>query len=193
MKLLICFYADVNERTCNELINFILNNIISAWSWGKVIEEIIIQVSSMWGSSEHWFQIYNFLKQLSLPITTIATWNVDSAAVMIYAAGRMRIAMNESRFTLHQSRMQLNWDFISEKLKETAQILDTLNTNYANILARISGRKTSEMKKITLAWKVLWAKEALKFWLINEIREEAYLTNMWMELQLHMIQNIPKA
>jgi ATP-dependent protease ClpP protease subunit len=101
MKLLINFYANVSEGSINDLIKFVTIK-LAQQNPEKPIDEIIIQISSSGGSSDHGLLAYNFLKQISIPKTTIGMGNVDSAAVMIFSAGQKRLSATSCRFVLHE-------------------------------------------------------------------------------------------
>src|SRR3989338_3075502 len=102
MKALINLYAGVSEKTVNDLINFVTQQ-IAIQTVENPLDEIIIQISSSGGSSDHGLLAYNYLRQLSIKKTVIGMGNVDSAAVMIFCAGDQRLAMQSCRFTLHEA------------------------------------------------------------------------------------------
>ena len=59
MKILVNFYANVSEGSVNELIKFITVK-LTQQNPTKPIDEIIIQISSSGGSSDHGLLAYNF-------------------------------------------------------------------------------------------------------------------------------------
>src|SRR3989338_1039698 len=123
MKALINLYAGVSEKTVNDLINFVTQQ-IAIQTVENPYDELIIQISSSGGSSDHGLLAYNFLKQIGIKKTTIGMGNVDSAAVMLFCAGDKRIAMPSCRFVLHEARATINGEFNGTKLKEISKLID---------------------------------------------------------------------
>lgn len=180
MKVLINFYANVSEKTVNDMIMFLTQQIATNWS---TIEEIIIQISSSWWSSDHWLLAYNFLKQINIPKTVIWMWNVDSAAVMIFSAWDKRLSMPSCRFLLHEARAtMINWDFNSTKLSEIAWMLERITDDYIQVVTNISHlpikSRKKKIKTIVHKWSSLSWEEAKDLWLVTEIIVEPYLQDM---------------
>lgn len=71
MKLIIQFYADVTEQTTDNMLKYINEQIFSAHKNSKTIDELIIQIASYGGSADRGILVYNTLRQLGIPITTI--------------------------------------------------------------------------------------------------------------------------
>lgn len=86
------------DITVNNSIQFITQITSDQSQKGLPVEEIVIQISSSEGSSDHGLLAYNFLKQTGIKITTIGMGNVDSAAVVLYCAGTNRISVPSCRF-----------------------------------------------------------------------------------------------
>ena len=71
MKIVIQFYADVTEQTTDNMLKYINEQIFNAKNNNKNIDELIIQIASYGGSADRGILVYNTLRQLSIPITTI--------------------------------------------------------------------------------------------------------------------------
>ena len=176
MKVLINFYAAVNESTVNNLINFLTQQIHLASQNKQTIEEIIIQISSSGGSSDHGLLAYNYLKQLGIPKTTIGMGNVDSAAVMIYSAGDKRLAMPSCRFLLHEALTTVQGIFNGTKLHEIANLNERITRDYCNVVSGVTGHGLKDVEKKVKSGQVISSEEAVKYKLVQEIQEEPYLT-----------------
>jgi ATP-dependent Clp protease, protease subunit len=179
MKALINFYAEVSEQNVNNLINFITQQQMAAQQQGTPLEEIIIQISSNGGSSDHGLLAYNYLNQLNIPKTTIGMGNVDSAAVMIFCAGAKRLAMPSCRFTLHEAQTTIiQGTFNGTKLHEIADLNQRITNDYCRVIANNTGRDLVSVEKEVAKGSVMSTDEAITYKLITGIQNTPYLSDM---------------
>jgi len=188
MKALINFYAGVSETTVNNLINFITQQ-IATQKPENPLDEIIIQISSSGGSSDHGLLAYNYLKQLSLKKTVIGMGNVDSAAVMIFCAGDERLVMQSCRFTLHEALTTIQQGiFNGTKLHEIANLNERITDDYCRVISSVSAKKLHDVKKFVKQGYVMSSEEAKKFGLAMNIQDKPYLNSM-QNINIMMINN----
>lgn len=187
MKLLINFYANVSENSVNDLIKFVTIK-LAQQNPEKPIDEIILQISSSGGSSDHGLLAYNFLKQISIPKTTIGMGNVDSAAVMMFCAGEKRIAAPSCRFVLHEAIATLGGQFNPTKLSEMAKLIQRITDDYSEVISKVVNKKKLIVDKEVKKGAVLSSSEAKKFGLVTEIIEGAYLKDM-RDLEILLVNN----
>jgi ATP-dependent Clp protease protease subunit len=187
MKILVNFYANVSEASVNNLIKFVTAQ-LAQQNPQKPFDELIIQISSSGGSSDHGLLAYNFLKQISVPKTTIGMGNVDSAAIMIFCAGDKRIAMPSCRFVLHEAIATLKGQFTSTKLGEMARLVQRITDDYGDVVAKVVSGDKKKILKDVREGSVLSSEEARKLGLVTEILETAYLSEM-KDLAILLINN----
>ncbi|KKQ87337.1 MAG: Peptidase S14 ClpP [Parcubacteria group bacterium GW2011_GWF2_38_8] len=187
MKLLINFYANVSEGSINDLIKFITIK-LAKQNPEKPIDEIILQISSSGGSSDHGLLAYNFLKQISIPKTTIGMGNVDSAAVMLFTAGDKRLAMPSCRFVLHEAIATLRGQFSPSKLNEMARLIQRITDDYSEVVSNVTGKEKATIFEEVRKGSVLSSLEAKEFNLVTEVLEGAYLKEM-KDLEILLINN----
>jgi ATP-dependent protease ClpP protease subunit len=174
MKLLINFYANVSEATIRDLIMWVTQQLASQTP-EKTIDELIIQISSSGGSSDHGLLAYNFLKQINLKKTTIGMGNVDSASIMLFCAGDKRVTMPSCRFVLHEARATISGEFNSTKMKEMGRLVERITDDYTDVVVKITGKSKEDVRKEIMTGAVLSSDEAMKMGLVTEIIEEPYL------------------
>jgi len=187
MKLLINFYANISEGSVNDLIKFVTFK-LSQQTPEKQIDEIIIQISSSGGSSDHGLLAYNFLQQISIPKTTIGMGNVDSAAIMLFCAGQKRLAMPSCRFVLHEAVATLGGQFTATKLDEMARLTQRITDDYSEVVIKITNLEKDKVQSDVKKGSVLSSKEAKNINLVTEILEESYLKEM-KDLEILLINN----
>ena len=130
------------------MINFITQQIVLASkNASNPLDEIIIQISSSGGSSDHGLLAYNYLKELSIPKTTIGMGNVDSAAIMIFAAGDKRLAMPSCRFLLHEALTTIGGTFNGTKLHEIANLNERITKDYCHVVAKVTSKPLKTVEK----------------------------------------------
>jgi ATP-dependent Clp protease protease subunit len=191
MKALINFYAAVTEGSINDLIGFITQQtLIGIQQENNPLDEIIIQISSSGGSSDHGLLAYNYLKQLNIPKTTIGMGNVDSAAVMIFAAGDRRLTMPSCRFVLHEALTSMNMggSFNGTKIHEIANLNERITKDYCHAISKATGKPLKVVEKKVRDGQVMSSSEAKDYGLVQEILENPYLTNL-SGLNILMINN----
>ncbi len=167
-KLVVNFYANVSEATARDFINWVYQQ-LAKQNPQDPVDELIIQISSSGGSSDHGMLLYNFLSSLSIKKTTIGMGNVDSAAVMIFAAGNNRISTPSCRFVLHEARATINGEFNSTKLSELANITKRITQDYVNVVANVTGKRKVSIANKVKAGVVLSADEAKRLGLVSEV------------------------
>jgi ATP-dependent Clp protease protease subunit len=187
MKLLINFYANVTEKSVNDLIMFLTQSLAQQNS-EKPYDELIIQISSSGGSSDHGLLAFNFLKQIQIPKTTIGMGNVDSAAIMLFCAGDKRMTMPSCRFVLHQALLNINGQFDSKKLTELGNMTKRITDDYASVIHKTTNQKKVNVVKKINEGTVLSSNEAQDFGLVTEIIDKPYLSEM-RDLNILLIQN----
>lgn len=187
MKLLINFYANVTEKSVNDLIMFLTQS-LAKQNPQNPYDELIVQISSSGGSSDHGLLAFNFLKQIQIPKTTIGMGNVDSAAIMLFCAGDKRITMPSCRFVLHQALMNINGQFDSKKLTELGNLTKRITDDYASVIHKTTNQKKKNVSKKISDGTVLSSSEALSFGLVTEVVDKPYLSEM-KDLNILLIQN----
>ncbi len=187
MKLLINFYANVTEKSINDLIVFLTQSLANQ-NPQQPYDELIIQISSSGGSSDHGLLAFNFLKQIQIPKTTIGMGNVDSAAIMLFCAGEKRLAMPSCRFVLHQALMSINGQFNAKKLTELGNMTKRITDDYASVIHKTTNKKKTTLTKKINDGTVLSSDEASSLGLVTGIIEKPYLSEM-KDLNILLIQN----
>ena len=116
----ISFIGSISEENVQKLIDEIkkLNE--------KFLEstELTIYIPSPGGSVDIAVELFNFLKLLDCKITTVNLSCVNSAAIIIFAAGDERICLPCSSFYVHSITKNLNRDFTAaDLLREVKEML----------------------------------------------------------------------
>lgn len=163
------FVADVTENNIKSLIEVVKQEL------EKGVSKFTILLSSLGGKVFWGLTAYNFLKGIPAKIDTYNIGSVDSAALMLYCAGKNRYSVWHARFLLHGTRFNLPKDTeLDEKqLDETIRTLKMDNENIVGIVAETTGRPEETVKKDLYEGIVLNPEKAVKVGLVSEIRRGA--------------------
>lgn len=163
----ISFTGNVDEENVRTFINGIK----------KLTEEnpkstsLTIYISSQGGNVDIAIELFHFLKLLDCKVRTINTSYVNSAAVIIFAAGTERLCFPCSSFYVHSVTKNLNGNFTAyDLLREANEIL--ANTDkIAEILANTSNKNKEYWKRLMKKGFLLTSKKAKELNLVNDISE----------------------
>lgn len=191
MKILVNFFGDVSESSVNQMITFITQNIFAAENQKQQIEEVIIQIASNGGSSDHGLLAYNFLRQMNVKKTTVNIGNVDSAAALIFCAGDSRLGMQTSRFTLHGAITTLQGQFSGSKLQEITDLNKRITADYVKVISDTTKQKMSFLKKKIDNGYVIDAQESKDIGLVTDLLDRPYLESI-DGINALIINNPPK-
>lgn len=132
---------------------------------------LTINISSPGGDVDVAIELFHFLRELDCKIQTVNTSYVNSAAVIVYLAGDIRICHTASTFYIHSISKRLKGNYNAQSLlNEWKEI--TVNTD---IVATLLGQRTVKSKQYwkTLMSKgcILKAKQAVKVGLASTIMD----------------------
>jgi ATP-dependent Clp protease, protease subunit len=166
-RAIINFIVPIDSNTINQLLQ-IVNNQVRAG-----VKNITIVISSPGGDTASAFAAYNILRNVDADITTFNSGNIDSAAMLLYCAGKHRYSFpNPARFLIHSNALTLgagvplDYNFLEA---EMAQIR-SLNSEIVQIIAANSNKKPAEIEQMMKGQTILTPEEARDWGLVNEIR-----------------------
>lgn len=193
MKLVIQFYADVSESSTNLMLDWINQRIFDAKKNGSSIDELIIQIASYGGSADRGILVYNTLRKLKIPITTVGMSNVDSAAISIFCAGDKRYAMHSCRFLIHETTLPVATDLDDSKLNEMIQVGKIINSESARIVAKTCANKRAKIQAIrqNMRKSIVWdTAQAKKKGLVQDFADEKSFYDINLEdIKMYFIPN----
>ena len=163
----ISFTGNVDEENVRAFINEIK----------KLAEEnpestsLTIYISSPGGNVDIAVELFYFLKLLDCEIKMVNISCVNSAAVIIFAAGTDRICLPCSSFYVHSVTKNLNGNFTADDLLREAREMKSNTDKVAEILAHASNKNKSYWKRLMKKGCLLTSQKAKELGLINDISE----------------------
>ena len=130
---------------------------------------ITMYVNSPGGDADSGFGIYDVMKFIEAPITTVCLGLAASAAVIIYVGGRKdrRFAMPHSRFLIHQPSTYGQGP--ASDLEITANEIIKIRDTYNLVLSEEIGRSDKQILKDAHRDFWLTAQEAVEYGLVKSL------------------------
>lgn len=132
---------------------------------------LTIYLSSSGGNVDIAVELFYFLKLLDHQIRTVNTSCVNSAAMVVFAAGTERISLPCSSFYVHSVTKNLNGSFTVNDLMREVKEMAANTDKIAEILAQASNKSTSYWKRLMGKGYLLTAKKAMDLGLVNSISD----------------------
>lgn len=157
--------GEINEESVNSLIRQ-LRYLEREDSGG----EIKIFINSPGGLISDGLALYDVMKVITCPITTICMGLAASMAAILFAAGDKREMLEHSRIMIHDPLIG-GKGITGSATKLDARIRDLMNTRMitAGILAEHTGRTVDEILEKTASDTYFYAEEAIAFGLADRI------------------------
>ena len=157
--------GNIDPNTAQQLIMYVNNQLYIGG-----ISKLKILLSSGGGDVDSAIRIYFYLKSLPFDIEVIGLSQIDSAANIIFVAGKKRTAVKGTRFFLHEGSFTIgNPTANLHTHEETLTILKELYNKNINILATETGKTESQIKKALQESTVLSSEKAIEFGILHEI------------------------
>lgn len=163
----ISFTGKIDEENVRIFINEIKNLV------EKKTEStsLTIYISSTGGNVDIAIELFHFLKLLDCKIRTVNISCVNSAAVIIFAAGEERVSLPCSSFYIHSITKNLNGNFTVDDLLREAKEMMADTDKVAEILAHTSNKSRAYWKRLMRKGYSLTSQKAKELGLVDEISE----------------------
>ena len=166
-NITISFAGSVNEENVRAFISDLKN----LNEKNPESESLTIYISSPGGNVDIAVALFNFLKLLDCKIRTVNLSCVNSAAIIIFAAGEERICLPCSSFYVHSVTKNLNGEFTAADLLREAREMSANTDKVATILANASNKNKSYWKRLMRQGCLLTAQKAKELGLVNAVSE----------------------
>ena len=161
------FLGGVTEENVRTFINEIKNLVEK----NPDATSLTIYISSPGGSVDIAVELFNFLKLLDCKVKTVNISCVNSAAIIIFAAGEERISLPCSSFYVHSITKELNGNFTAADLLREVKEMEANTDKVAEILAHTSNKNKSYWKRLMRKGCLLTSQKAKELGLVNDISE----------------------
>ncbi len=167
----ISFFVPIDPNSTNVLIQIVNGQV----NQGR--KKFIILLSSQGGDVLSGLAAYNYLHGLDglgIDITTYNLGQVDSAANLIFCAGKHRYALPDTRFLIHSSfnavppGTPLNSSFLEGQLQQ----VKNMNQLSLEVIEATIGKQSKEIEAAIEGQNIFDPQQALQLGLIQEIKHD---------------------
>jgi ATP-dependent Clp protease, protease subunit len=139
-------------------------------------KKFVILISSGGGDVLSGFTAYNYLKGIPAEVTTFNVGNVDSAATVIYCAGKNRYSVPDARFLFHGVSLTLSGNLTLDSSSLEAQLGQLKNQNQMieRVVASTINKPDKETEQLVTTQTILTPEQAKKMGLVHEIKTDLF-------------------
>jgi ATP-dependent Clp protease protease subunit len=167
-RVIINFIVPIDSNTVNMLLGIVNAQVRSG------VKKITIVISSPGGDTASAFAAYNILRNVPAEITTFNGGNIDSAAMLIYCAGKHRYSFpNPARFLIHGNALTLgvgvpmDYNFLDLQMQQ----IKSLNQMVVQVLTATTKKKQSDIENTVRGQTILSPEEARQWGIVDEIKD----------------------
>lgn len=132
-------------------------------------EKVILYLNNGGGDLDVAWAFYDYIRLSGLHVVTIAGGKVESAAVLLFLAGRERYAARLSSFLIHDPFSVADSALSEGNIKQTSSYVLSMQARYIRILSRATGLKKEEIGKISQGGFPFGAKRAKELGIVHHI------------------------
>lgn len=161
------FFAPVNGESFGLLVNLLQNAVLDG------TERVHLLLSTPGGTVSYGLTLYALLRGLPIEVWTYNVGQVDSIGVVVYCAGKRRLAAPQTRFLLHGIRTPLEKGvYTTEQLREIVGEMETDQRNICRVLAESTGQALEKVERDLFHALTLLPEQAREYRLVDEIVTE---------------------
>ncbi len=142
----IYLYGDIGKNEDVGVDGFTLQDVISMVVKLGDFDNLTVRIKSRGGSVQVGYDIFNYLRSLGKPITTIADGEVASIATVVFLAGDVRLMSKDSYLIIHNpwAKPEGEADF----LMEYAKSLKTTENDLISFYSKETGHTTEAIQPL---------------------------------------------
>lgn len=167
-RVIINFMVPITPDTATALINIVNAQVRNG------TKKITIAVGSSGGDPSAAFSAYNILKSVQAEITTFNTGNVDSAAMLLYCAGKYRYSLpSPARFLIHSAQivpMTTNYPIERTFLEAQLAQINSVNQFTAEVIKDNSKKSLADIQNALNTQTILSPEQAKDWGIVQEIK-----------------------
>jgi len=164
--LYVQFIAEINTETFARLTEILEQAVRGS------TDRLHLLLSTPGGSVSHGLTLYTLLRGLPLEVWTYNIGQVDSVGVVVYCAGKKRLAAPQTRFLLHGISVELSGLYNARALRERLTALEADQQNICRVIAEATGQAIEKIERDLEAHLTLLPEQAQACRLVDEVRTE---------------------
>lgn len=135
--------------------------------WPK---KVVLYLNSSGGDLDIAWSLYDYVRLSGLHLVTIGVGDVESAAVLLFLAGKERYASKSSSFLIHGPVLELHNAELSESnIEQTKLHVLSMHYRYLKVLSKVTGLSKKEMIALAKGASPFPAKRAKELGIVHHI------------------------
>ena len=163
-------------------VDVFLKDIINQVKSQKMLAYYVV-INSVGGYVDEGFEIYDYLKGLQVPITTIAENVCASVATVIFMAGNERIVRDNCKFMIHAPSVTVPENLKSHELEMWTIELKKIDKKIIDFYATNTSLEKSELESLLKKDTYLTLDECKNFGFATQINEYKPMAKMSINLK----------
>ncbi len=161
------FLSAVNSESFGLLVEIFQNAVLEG------VERLHLLLSTPGGSVSYGLTLYALMRGLPIEVWTYNIGQVDSIGVVLYCAGKRRLAAPQTRFLLHGIRTHLEeGNYTGDQLRNILTELESDQRNICRVLAESTGQTLEKVEADLSRTVTLLPEQAREYRLVDEIVTE---------------------
>lgn len=163
----IYLYGDIGKNEDVGVNGYTLQDVISMVSKLGEFDDLTVRVKSRGGSVQTGYDIFNYLRSLGKPVTTIADGEVASIATVIFLAGNKRVMSKGSYLIIHNPWVNIEGE--ADFLIEYAKSLKVTENDLINFYSAETGHTKEAIQPLMRDETKILAEEAVLLGFATEV------------------------
>lgn len=161
------FLSAVNGESFGLLVEILQNAVLEG------VERVHLLLSTPGGAVSYGLTLYALMRGLPVEVWTYNIGQVDSIGVVLYCAGKRRLAAPQTRFLLHGIRTYLEeGNYTGDQLRNILTELESDQRNICRVLAESTGQALEKVEADLSRTVTLLPEQAREYRLVDEIVTE---------------------
>lgn len=161
------FLSAVNGESFGLLVEILQNAVLEG------VDRVHLLLSTPGGAVSYGLTLYALMRGLPVEVWTYNIGQVDSIGVVLYCAGKRRLAAPQTRFLLHGIRTYLEeGNYTGDHLRNILTELESDQRNICRVLAESTGQTLEKVEADLSRTVTLLPEQAREYRLVDEIVTE---------------------
>lgn len=136
---------------------------------GKLPDKIVLYLNNVGGDLSVAWAFYDFFRLSGIHLVTIASGDIESAAVTLFLAGKERYASQFSSFLVHDPELTVHSALTKRNVDRTRAHVLSIHERHIEIIARETGLDKEEVDELCFHAAPITVERAKELGIVHEI------------------------
>ena len=136
---------------------------------GKLPDKVVLYLNNVGGDLSIAWAFYDFFRISGIHLVTIASGNIESAAVTLFLAGKERYASQFSSFLVHDPELTAHSALTKRNVEQTRDHVLSMHERHVEIISRETGLDKERVDELCLDASPITVESAKELGIVHEI------------------------